>query len=84
MDLYGTEHKHLHLKVFGKDVNRLKEDQLVKVHMAGSDSTNLVEIFLIGKQLDMNDRSVSVHAHLKEEAPELIIGSFIYAEIEVE
>lgn len=56
----------------------------MKVHMAGSDSTYLAEIFLIGKQLDMNDRSVSVHAHLKEEAPELIIGSFIYADIEVE
>jgi cobalt-zinc-cadmium efflux system membrane fusion protein len=82
--MVDDEHKHLHLKVFGKDVHRLKEDQLVKVHMAGSDSTYIAEIFLIGKQLDMNDRSVSVHAHLKEDAPDLIIGSFIYAEIEVE
>lgn len=85
MEIINTDHIHLELKVFEKDVLKLKEDQKVTFKVPEySEETFEGEVHLIGKSIDEN-RTIQVHAHLKnEENHNFIVGMFVEANIVTE
>lgn len=82
MEIINTDHIHLELKVFEKDILKLKEDQKVTFKVPEySDEVFEGEVHLIGKSIDEN-RTIQVHAHLKnDEKHNFIVGMFVEANI---
>jgi len=85
MEIVNTEHIHLELKVFEKDVLKIKKDQKVVFRIPEStDKSFEGEILLIGKSID-EDRTIQVHAHIDHEIKHnFIVGMFVETDIVIE
>lgn len=83
-DIVNTGDLHLALKVFEKDLNKIKTGQKVFAY-TNQNPTNKYEarIFIIGKDFSA-DRSVLVHCHFVDNNLSLIPGTFMNAEIEAD
>lgn len=86
MEIVNTEHIHIELAVFEKDVMNIKEGQ--KINFKVSEASNTIydaEVHLVGTSIDENTRTIKVHGHLHDEddKPNFAIGMFVDAEIEI-
>ena len=82
MEIVSTEHLHLELRIFEKDMLKIKIGQPVKFTLPESGNTSYQgKVHLIGKSIE-SDRTVTVHAHI-DEAHEIgfVPGMFVQAEI---
>ncbi len=85
MEIVNTDHIHLELRVFEKDVLKLKKEQKVIFRIPEStDKSFIGHIHLIGKSIDKN-RTVQVHAHIDHAIEQnFIVGMFVEADIVIE
>ena len=85
MEIVNTDHMHLELKIFEKDVLQIKKGQKVIFTIPESNSKEYKgEVHLIGKSIQQ-DRTVKLHAHIDSENTEgFIPGMFVQATIETE
>lgn len=85
MEIVNTDHIHLELKVFEKDVLKIEKGQKVIFRIPEStDESFEGEIHLIGKSIDKN-RTVQVHAHIDHNIQHnFIVGMFVETDIIVE
>lgn len=85
MEIVNTDHIHLELKVFEKDVLKIEKGQKVIFRIPEStDESFEGEIHLIGKSIDKN-RTVQVHAHIDHDIQHnFIVGMFVETDIIVE
>jgi cobalt-zinc-cadmium efflux system membrane fusion protein len=84
MKVVNNKHKHIEMKVFEKDVQKLKIGQDIIFYQPDyADKNYGGEIHLIGKTIDPKQRSVNVHGHLKneKEGSSLLPGMFVTAKI---
>jgi cobalt-zinc-cadmium efflux system membrane fusion protein len=80
--IVNTEHLHLELKVFEKELIQLFEGQLINYRIPElSNEVYEAELYLIGKSIDPKTRMVTIHAHPKNDL-KLLPGMFIEAFIE--
>lgn len=79
--IVNTEHLHVELTVFEKDVSKLKEEQKVRFTLANETEERTATVHLIGREIS-NDRTVRVHCHLDNEDAKLLPGMFLKAYIE--
>jgi len=80
--IINSSHKHLELIVFEKDVLALEVGQKIQFEIPeNSERTYLAEVYLIGKSIDPENRTVSVHGHLTGEEEPFIVGMYVEAEI---
>jgi cobalt-zinc-cadmium efflux system membrane fusion protein len=79
-----TDHLHIELNVFEKDLRKLKVNQQVRFKLQ-NDTNNeyMASVSLINKQIDSETRSVMVHCHLNNEldAVNFVPGMFVEAEV---
>lgn len=83
MEIVDTEHIHLELSVFEKDILNIKKGQriLFKIPEA-SNETFEAEVHLVGTTIDENSRFVKVHGHLNNlSRANFIVGMFVEADI---
>ncbi|MDN3644078.1 efflux RND transporter periplasmic adaptor subunit [Lutimonas halocynthiae] len=82
MAIVNTDHLHLELKIFEKDVFKIKTGQTVFFSLPESGSKQFKgSVHLIGKSIG-SDRTVMVHAHIDEPHDEgFIPGMFVQASI---
>ena len=83
LEIVDTDHIHLELMVFEKDILSIKKDQKIifKIPEA-SDKTFEAEVHLVGTTIDETNRTVKVHAHINnEKQANFIVGMFVEAEI---
>lgn len=83
LEIVDTEHIHLELNVFEKDILKLKKGQNIqfKIPEASNDIFE-AEIHLIGASIEIN-RTIKVHGHLKnEKGHNFLPGMFVEALIE--
>lgn len=81
--IVNTDHMHLEMKVFEQDVAMVKPGQKVKFTIPDSKVSEFYgEIFLVGKAIDKQDRTLAIHAH-PDDYPKLpqFYGLFVEAEI---
>ncbi|WP_436516083.1 efflux RND transporter periplasmic adaptor subunit [Ekhidna sp. To15] len=82
--LVNTDHVHLELRVFEKDLKNIREGQLIMFRVPEISATQYEsEVFLIGKSIDAQTRMIQVHAHVEHPELELLPGMFVEAEIEL-
>ncbi|TXK36940.1 efflux RND transporter periplasmic adaptor subunit [Pontibacter qinzhouensis] len=76
-----TDHLHVELTVFEKDVAILKKGQKVRYSLPNEAvAQHQATIYLIGKEISP-ERTVRVHAHMDEEDKELIPGMYVQAQV---
>lgn len=82
LEIIDTDHIHLELSVFEKDVLKIKKDQdiLFKIPEASDEVFN-AEVHLVGTTIDDNTRRVKVHGHMDDDQINFIVGMFVDAEI---
>ena len=85
MEIVNTEHIHLELRVFEKDVLKIEKGQKVIFRIPESTNKSFEgEIHLIGKSIDKN-RTVKVHAHIDHDIKHnFIVGMFVETDIIVD
>ena len=83
VQIVGTLDKHVELKVFERDLSKLKLGQTILVESEGISAK--AKIFLIGQQVNLETRTTSVHGHFEKIADEKLftVGQFISAKITV-
>lgn len=84
MEIVNTDHMHIELTIFERDVLKLRIDQHVTVAL--TDAPNVkrdAHIHLIGKDVAA-DRTIAVHAHLNQPDPTLIPGTTLTAVVDAE
>ena len=81
--IVGTVDKHVEIKVFERDLSKLKLGQTILVESEGISAK--AKIFLIGQQVNLETRTTSVHGHFEKIADEKLftVGQFISAKITV-
>jgi cobalt-zinc-cadmium efflux system membrane fusion protein len=82
MEIIDTDHIHLELSVFEKDIMKVKKDQEInfKIPEATSD-TYKAEVHLVGTSIEAN-RTIKVHGHLENDSNHnFLTGMFVEANI---
>jgi RND family efflux transporter MFP subunit len=83
LEIVDTQHLHLELAVFEKDILKVKVGQ--KINFTVPEASKEVfpaEVHLVGKSIEGNDRTINVHGHLDESIKQkLLTGMFVEAKI---
>ena len=81
-EIVDNHHLHIDLKVFEKDLPYIKEGQIIQFSLQSQpDELMNAYIFAIGKALNRAQRTVDIHAEIKEEKANLLPGMFVEARI---
>ncbi len=83
LEIVDTDHLHLELAVFEKDILNVKIGQKIqfKVPEASKEVFN-AEVHLVGKSIEGNDRTINIHGHLDDAIKQkLLTGMFVESEI---
>ncbi len=86
MKVVNNTHKHVEMKVYEKDLQKIKVGQKITFFQPDYPQTQFEgEIHLIGQNIDETQRTVNVHGHLKNEkrAAALLPGMFVTVKIAV-
>ena len=84
IDITDASDLHVELKVYEDDIPLIRIGQRIRFRLANAPETWMeAEVFLIGNNV-RQDRSITIHGHLKEKNEALLPGMFVNAAIEVE
>ena len=84
MDITNSEDLHVELTVYENDIPRVKKGQRIRFTLASTpDHWREAEVFLVGSGV-REDRSVTVHGHLKEMHEDLLPGMYVAAKVETD
>jgi cobalt-zinc-cadmium efflux system membrane fusion protein len=81
MDITDTRDLHVELSVYENDISHVKDGQVI--HFTVTNSPNKIreaEVFLVGSEV-REDRSVTVHGHLKNIELDLLPGMYVSAKL---
>ncbi|MFK5878011.1 MAG: efflux RND transporter periplasmic adaptor subunit [Flavobacteriaceae bacterium] len=84
MEIINTDHIHIELTAFEKDLMRIKEGQKINFKIPEASETIYdADVHLVGTSIDEITRTAKVHGHLQDdEKNNFAIGMFVDAEIE--
>lgn len=81
-EIINTEHMHLALSVFEKDVSRIREEQRVVFNLPNEPrQERMGRVHLVGKAIG-TDKTVMIHVHIDKDDPTLLPGMYVNARIE--
>lgn len=81
LEIINTDHIHLELTVFEKDILKIKKGQKIKFKIPeSSNKTYDADVHLVGTSIN-NNRTIKVHGHLENEDVNFITGMFVEADI---
>ena len=84
MDITDASDLHVELKVYEDDIPLIRIGQRIRFRLANAPEKWIeAEVFLIANNV-RDDRSITIHGHLKAKNEELLPGMFVNANIEVE
>jgi len=84
IEIINTDHIHLELDVFEKDILNVKKHQKIVFNVPEASNKNFDgEVHLVGTSIDGN-RIIKVHGHLNEEQTQFITGMFVEASITID
>jgi len=83
LEIVNTDHIHLELAVFEKDILMIKKEQPISFKMPeASDEMFKADVHLVGTSVNEEDRTIKVHGHIKDDnQANFVIGMFVEAEI---
>lgn len=83
MEIINTDHIHLELKVFEKNILKLKKGQEILFRVPEASQEDFKgELYLVGTTIDPKNRVAMVHGHIEEKLDlHFSVGMFIEADI---
>ncbi len=81
--IVDTEHLHVELTVFEKDVPKLKIGQKVRFILANETKERTATVYLLGRQISA-DRTIRIHCHIDKEDTNLLPGMYLKAMVETD
>ncbi|AOW21397.1 efflux RND transporter periplasmic adaptor subunit [Urechidicola croceus] len=83
IEIVNTDHIHLELSVFEKDILKIKKDQTINFKIPeASDDVFKAEVHLVGTSIDEKNRTIKVHGHIQDdENTNFVTGMFVDANI---
>ena len=83
IEIVNTDHIHLELSVFEKDILKIKKGQHIKFKVPeASNETFKADVHLVGTSVDETNRTIKVHGHIDDdENNAFVMGMFIDADI---
>ncbi|HAH54351.1 MAG TPA: efflux transporter periplasmic adaptor subunit [Flavobacterium sp.] len=83
LEIVDTNHLHLELAIFEKDILKVKVGQKITfVVPEASKEVFDAEVHLVGKSIEGTDRTINVHGHLDDNIKQkLLTGMFVEAKI---
>ena len=82
MDIISSEHLHLELDVFEKDIANIKKGQKISYTVPSlGQSVYYGSVEVIGKEFNANSKTIRVHGHLEGTKPTFLKDLFINAKI---
>ncbi|GGN07051.1 hemolysin D [Dyadobacter beijingensis] len=83
-DLINPSDIHLALKVFEKDLDKIRKGQSVLAFTNSRPERKIpCEVILVGKDLSA-ERTAEIHCHFQQHEPDLLPGTFMNAELALE
>lgn len=80
----NTEHIHLELDVYEKDMAKVKPDQEIRFRLPDSNGPDYeAEVHLIGKEVDTEKRTINIHGHLKDDKLSSLFVPGMYVEADI-
>lgn len=84
-EIVNTEHIHVDLMVFEKDIKNVKNGQKVLFSIKSLGLMDMTgEIFAIGKSIEKGPKALHVHAEIDNDFEHLIVGMYVNAKIIVD
>lgn len=82
IEIVNTDHIHLELSVFEKDILKIKKGQKIDFKIPeASDKTFKADVHLVGTSVDEDNRTIKVHGHIDDDENNFIMGMFVDADI---
>lgn len=82
MDIISSQHLHLELDVFEKDIANIKEGQKISYTVPALGQTIYYGVVdVIGKEFNSDTKTIRIHGHLEEPKPTFLKDLFINAKI---
>jgi cobalt-zinc-cadmium efflux system membrane fusion protein len=83
LEIVDTNHLHVELAVFEKDILQIKENQnIVFTVPQASKEEFKAKVVLVGKSIEGNNRTIMIHGHLDEAIKQrLLTGMFVEATV---
>ena len=83
LEVIDLQHAHAELIVYEKYLKYLMLNQVVQLNFVDSEEKTSAKIFIIGREIGA-DRTVKVHCHFDQLPNEIVPGSYLKAEINVD
>ena len=83
LEVIDLQHAHAELIVYEKYLKYLRLNQVVQLNFVDSEEKTSAKIFIIGREIGA-DRTVKVHCHFDQLPSEIVPGSYLKAEINVD
>ncbi len=83
-EITGNAHKHLELKVFEKDLTKISVGQKIIVENPKFSNLSVTAtVFLVGKNVEVETKTINIHAHIDSEKLEdkLTVGQYVNTRI---
>jgi len=87
VEIVNTEHMHVELQVFERDVVDIREGQSITFYLSGSTTHPYTgEVYLIGQTIESDTRTVNIHGHIdnEDQLTGVLPGMYVEATIDVE
>lgn len=82
--IVDNSHVHLELRVYAKDLAKIRKGQTIQAVMPGNEKELEAEVYLIGKMIDPESKTALVHGHFLDESVEVAPGTFMHAHINID
>jgi cobalt-zinc-cadmium efflux system membrane fusion protein len=85
VEIVDTDHMHVELQVFEKDIADIRKEQNIQFRAMGSSTVHEGNVYLVGKTIENDTRTVNIHGHIhdEEEIEDLLPGMYVEATIQV-
>lgn len=82
--IINTDHLHLELNIFEKDLAKVRIGQPIKFRVQENDSKAYnATVHLVNKTVDPDDRRIGLHGHLADEEPASLFNPGMYVEADI-
>jgi cobalt-zinc-cadmium efflux system membrane fusion protein len=84
ISIVDTDHMHLELNIFEKDLPKIAKGQPIKFKIQEDDSREYEAfVYLVNKTVDAEDRTIGIHGHLTDEKLTERFNPGMYVEAEI-
>ncbi|MEQ8477680.1 efflux RND transporter periplasmic adaptor subunit [Fulvivirga sp.] len=84
VSIVDTDHLHLELNIFEKDLSKVKIGQQIQFRTQGDESNfKQATVYLVNKTVDAEKRTIGLHGHLSDEKPADMFNPGMYVEAEI-